>query len=152
MTQFPMYRYFWLICGVWCGIVGAGYLRFLLRKKIEAGEFSREEVWSFTRRSALWIFLPCLALWLLQQSAGSDAALEYLKWPFPQRMAALALQAFVWAALLYWVFLKDGAKTLARYIQATSGRSRWSASPAAVKIGAIVVVAAGIGSFWINLV
>jgi hypothetical protein len=143
-----MPQYFWLACGLWCGVVGAGYARFAVRKNIEAGEFSREEVWSFTRGYALWIFLPCLALWLLQQSVGSDASPEYWKWPDRQKLAALALQIFTWAALLYWVFLNGGANTLSKYLQATKRSQSSFSSPIAIKIAAVAVVLAGLGALW----
>jgi hypothetical protein len=125
--------------------LGAVYTRLRLRKHVASGAFTEEEVKSFTRGLALWIFIPCLALWLLQQSAGADAPPEYLRWPAPQKAGALALQVFVWGALLYWVFVRDGANTLSRYLQAAWSKSSFY-SPIVFKLGAIAVVISGLAA------
>ena len=138
-----MQQHFWLLCGLWCGLLGAGYARYQLRKGIEAGEFTKEEVRSFTFKTALWVLVPCLVLWFLQLSISSDSTPQYFLWPRPQRYLALALQVFVWAALLYWVFLRDGASTLSRYARAARRSESLFNSPLAIKLGAIAVVLAG---------
>ncbi len=139
-----MSQYFWLLCGVWCGIAGALYTRFQLRKYIVAGEFTKAEVNTFTRNYALWIFLPCLAFWLLQQSIGGEAPPEYFKWSGTQKTLALALQVFLWAALLYWVFLRRGANTLSRYLGAVRSSTSPFFSPVAFKVTSVLVVLAGV--------
>lgn len=106
---------FWLLCGLLCGPGNALYLRLRLQPYIASGELAKGEVNSFAVRLGLWILLPCLMLWLLQWSAGPEATADMLEWPNPQRGIAIALQVFVWAALVYWLFLNNGATTLSRY-------------------------------------
>lgn len=136
--------YFWLLCGAWCGLLGAGYMRFQLRKKIIAGDFSKEEVTSFTRAYALWVAGPCTLLWVLQQSLGEHASPMFLLWPHPQKSVALALQFIVWGALLWWIFLREGAATLSRYLRATQGVVSFFNGPGAVRAGAVLVVVGGL--------
>lgn len=139
-----MQQYFWLFTGIWPGLVGAVYLRFRLRSSIESGKFTKQEVDSFTRGLGLWVFLPCFALWLLQRSVGSDAPFEYTRWPNPQKLIALALQLFVWAALLYWIFVRSGADMLIKINQATRSPMRSISNPVFVKIFAVVAVITGL--------
>lgn len=141
-----MDSYFWLICGVWCGVFGAAFMRFGLRKAIAEGRISAREAAGFTWGTATWILLPCISLWLLQRSAGSRASIAYTDWPNPQRLIALALQAFIYGTLLYWVFVKNGAEVLSRYAR----ESQWpgmAPGPMGFKILVVVVGAAWAASF-----
>jgi len=92
--------YFWLFCGTWCGLFGAGYMRYRLRERVETGDFSAREATSFSRAYALWILLPCAFLWVLQESQRDGASFMFLHWAQPQRSLALSVQFFVWTALL----------------------------------------------------
>ncbi|CAN7564542.1 hypothetical protein [Acidovorax sp. LjRoot194] len=139
-----MNDYFWLLCAAWCGLTGAVYIRYRLGKSVAAGEFSAEEVASFTRAYALWISCPCVLLWVLQRSEGDSAAPMFLTWPQPQRSLALSVQIFLWSALLWWVFLKDGASTLSRYLRATQRNLGIFNGPAAIRIAAAAAVASGL--------
>lgn len=138
-----MDAYFWLLCAAWCGLVGAGYMRHRLRDRVAAGEFSAEEVVLFTRAYALWISCPCVLLWVLQRSVGNGADPMFLVWPQPQRFLALGLQFFVWGALLWWVFVRDGAVTLSRYLRATQRSLGFFNGPTAIRVGAVAAVAGG---------
>lgn len=139
-----MNDYFWLLCAVWCGLLGAGYMRFQLRKQVAAGDFSAEEVASFTRAYALSIAGPCVLLWVLQQASGDHASPMFLLWPQPQRSVALALQFLVWGALLWWVFLKGGAVTFSRYLRAMQRSKGFFNGPGAVRVGAVLAVLGGL--------
>jgi len=140
----PMSQAFWLVCGLWCGVGGGLFTWFSLRKKVAAGEFSHQEVMVFAKGMALWIFIPCLILWGLQASIPGESSPFYVKWPTPQRYIALALQVFVWGALIYWVFFRSGASTLSRFRSATSKTPSFINSPAAMKFGVIAAIAAGL--------
>lgn len=139
-----MDQYFWLICGIWCGVLGAGYMRWKLQKNVLVGEFSTDEVASFTRAYALWITIPCVLLWALQQWAGANSPPMYLAWGQPQKAIALALQIFVWAALLWWVFAKNGAHTFSRYLRALRRSDNVFNGPGAIRVAAIAVAVAGV--------
>lgn len=140
----PMFQAFWLVCDLWCGVGGGLYAWFTLRKQVVAGEFSHQEVLGFAKGMALWILIPCVVLWGLQISIVGESSPFYVKWPAPQRYVALALQFFVWGALVYWVFFRGGAATLSRFRTATSRAPGFMNSPTAMKLGAIAVVAAGL--------
>jgi hypothetical protein len=136
--------YFWLLCAAWCGLLGAGYMRYRLRERVAAGEFDAKEVTSFTRAYALWISVPCVLLWALQRSVGDGAPPMFLIWPQPQRSLALALQFFLWGALLWWIFLRDGASTFSRYLRAAQRSLGFFNGPTAVRVGAVAAVLGGL--------
>jgi hypothetical protein len=139
-----MSQHFWLLCGVWCGLGNGALIWFRRKRYVEAGLLSEEEVLSFARGTVLWLLVPCLLLWALQLSAGGDPSPEYWRWPLPQRCIAFALQAFVWLALAYWVFIRDGANTLSAYFGTGSKAPAFLHSPLAVKVGTIAVLVSGI--------
>lgn len=145
-----MNDYFWLLCAVWCGLLGAGFMRYRLRQSVAMGEFSAAEVTSFTRGYALWVAGPCGLLWVLQRSVGDGAAPMFLLWPQPQRSLALALQFSVWGALLWWVFIKDGASTLSRYLRATQRRFSFFNGPTAIRVIAVAAVAGGLFAVFVG--
>ena len=101
-----MNEFFWLICGVWCGIGGSIFAWFKLSKGIKSGEFSQAGVLSFVRGMAFWIFVPCLVLWILQFSVSGATQPNYLSWPSPQKYIALALQVLSGQLLLGGFYLK----------------------------------------------
>lgn len=101
-----MNEYFWLLCGLWCGIGGSIFAWFKLKKGVNSGEFSQAEVLSFVRGMAFWFFVPCLALWILQSSISCATQPNYQSWPSPQKYIALVLQIFIWIALIGWVSLR----------------------------------------------
>lgn len=115
-----------------------------LQKQIEAGAFTKKEVRLFAVRQTLWILAPCLAFWLLQLSISGAVSPEFLRWPHPQKLVAMALLIFVWGAMLYWVFLNDGAATLARYSSALSRSPKFWHIPVVFKVLAIVAVTFGV--------
>lgn len=138
-----MTQHFWLICGLWCGVGNALFMWSRLRKHVALGEFQSGEVTSFLTGMALWIFTPCVLLWALQLSVGPQARAVFLDWPSPQRYAACALQVFVWAALLRWVFFKGGANTLSAYHGAGRRSAAFLYSPAMIKLGTVAMVVGG---------
>jgi len=139
-----MNEFFWLICGVWCGIGGSIFAWFKLSKGIKSGEFSQAGVLSFVRGMAFWIFVPCLVLWILQFSVSGATQPNYLSWPSPQKYIALALQVFVWAALAGWVLFKDGADTLSRFSVGFFRGPKFMHTSAAFKFYAIAAILSGI--------
>ena len=139
-----MTQYFWLICGLWCGLGNGALIWSRRRKYIEEGLLSEEEVASFAKGTVLWILVPSLILWALQLSIGHEVGLEYWSWPSPQKQIAFGLQAFVWLALLYWVFVREGASTLSAYFGAGSKAPSFLHSPTVMKIGTVAVLVAGV--------
>jgi hypothetical protein len=139
-----MSQHFWLLCGIWCGLGNGALIWFRRRKYVEAELLSEEQVASFAKGTVFWLLLPCLLLWALQQSSGGSSSPEYWRWPLPQRYGAFALQAFVWLALAYWVFVKDGANTLSAYFSVGSKSPAFLHSPLAMKMGTILTIVTGI--------
>lgn len=138
-----MDTYFWLLCGAWCGLLGGAYTYSRLRPPVVAGKLAREEVVVFTRGMALWIAVPCALLWLLQMSIPGQVPPDYMQWPALQKSTAIGLQAFVWSAFLYWVFLKGGADQLSRIVKALRSSDSRLYGPTLFKAGAIVIIALG---------
>jgi hypothetical protein len=141
-----MDQYFWLLCGLWCGLGGGIYTWFSLRKHVSAGTFSRHEVVRFSKGLTLWVLIPSLILWLLQLSIEGNSTPMYLSWPYPQKGAAFALQGLVWAALLYYVFFNGGAMTVSKYFGATNTFLRFLHSPLTIKFVAIAAVVSGVAA------
>lgn len=139
-----MNEYFWLICGLWCGIGGSIFAWYRLSKCVKSGEFSQVEVLSFVRSMAFWIFVPCLVLWILQFSVSGATQPDYLFWPSPQKYIALALQIFVWVALAGWVLFKDGADTLSKFSIGFFSAPEFLRISAAFKFYAIALILSGI--------
>jgi len=138
-----MMKFFWLICGLWCG-VGNGALIWSRRKKYAELGLSEDEVARFARGTVLWILIPSLLLWGLQLSAGADLTPEYWRWPAPQRHMAIGLQIVVWLALARWVFVGDGAETLSAYARVGSRWGGFMNSPAAMKLWTAFGLIAGV--------
>ena len=142
-----MFEYFWLICGLWCGVGGALGLRSRLRQAVSTGELSQEDVDVFCRRYALWILVPSVLLWLMQLSLESAANPEFIRWPHPQGTIAIAMVLFLWSALLYYVFARNGADELSLYLGAgRRGFLNPLSSPLGVKIVAVLVVVSGLSA------
>jgi len=142
MEQTLLSQYFWLFCGVWVGLGNLVWIRFRLRSRIVSGEFSRAEVDSYTRNLALWVGGTCLGFWLMQHSA-KNAGPGFMTWPNPQREIAIFLTVFVWAALMYWVFVRRGADVLSKFLCALSYRGTSMYSPLVVKLVTIAGILAG---------
>ena len=145
-----MIENFWLICGIWCGIFNAVFMHFDLRKAVAEGQLSPSESKNFTLGSFAWIFFPCVIFWLLQRSIGPDFSPDFKTWPDPQRLIALSLTVLIWGALLYWVFLADGALKLAKVARASSWTHGIVLGPKGIKILSAVLVAAGIASIFLS--
>ncbi len=143
-----MRQHFWLICGLWCGLLGAFQGRRALRRAVDSGQVSVHEVRTFTRRAALWVLIPCAILWILQQLVGAGATPSYIRWPNPERYVALSVQFFVWGTLLYWVLWRGGADTLSQYVSLARGSSSALSGPTVIQVAAIALVLVGsIGLF-----
>lgn len=143
VRQIIMSEYFWLFCGLWCGVGGGVFARSKLSKGVDSGEFSQAEVTSFVKGMIFWICTPCLLLWILQFSLADATQPEYLSWPSPQKHIALALQIFIWAALVWWVLFKNGAKTLSKFSVGFFSGPEFIRTPAAFKFYVIAIVLLG---------
>ena len=139
-----MDQYFWLFCGIWCGLGGAIFSWQSLRKHVISGELSHQEVRSFVKGLALWILIPSILLWGLQSSINSDSSPMFFNWPNPQRYLAVCLQAFIWVALIYWVFFNGGANTLSKFRGIDSKLPSFLHSPIAFKCLAVMAVLSGL--------
>ncbi len=97
---------------------------------------------------ALWILVPSLLLWALQLSTGIEPGPMFPLWPSPQKYVAIAIQAVLWLALVYWVFARNGANTLSTFYGAGSKTPSFMHSPAAFKLGTVAVVLAGVAALF----
>jgi hypothetical protein len=143
-------QYFWLICGLWVGVVGALYLRYQASKLPLPHGMSIQEVNRFAKGWAMAILTPSLLFWLLQLTIGVSSNPQLLSWPSPQKWIAIGLTIACWLALLYWVWLAAGATRLSQMA------SIWQAylpeyvrTPTAFKILSLVVITSGVFSLAI---
>lgn len=139
-----MNQFFWLICGVWCGLGGAFFTWQSFRKPIASGQLSHQEVMSFVKGMALWLFIPSMLLWGLQLSINSGASPEFFNWPAPQKYLAVCIQMFVWFALIYWIFFNGGANTLSKLHGSVSKLPKFLHSPTAFKCLTVLIVLSGL--------
>jgi hypothetical protein len=140
MMNSTFLQHFWLLCGIWCGGLNALMTWFRLRRNLSKGLYTEVEVNSFAKNLALWIFVPCVFLWVLQLSIGPDAKPFFVTWPSPQKYLATSLQIFIWIALLYWIFLRNGATRLSTYVGASTAYPRYLCHPLIFKIAALLIV------------
>jgi hypothetical protein len=143
-----VFKYFWFLCGIWCGIGNGAFFWYRLPSAVESGAATRDEAKTFCLSLGLWILIPCFALGLLQESIDVESLPFFPLWPEPQRMIALGIQIFLWAALLYWIFLKNGADLTARLMSLAKVRHVQRYSPTIIKLISVAVVIAGTVSYF----
>jgi hypothetical protein len=141
-------QHFWLFCGLWCGVVNSLFVWFRLHKRASVGGYTPAQANTFTLVLGAVVLLPMLGFWGLQQSAVNATNPNFLTWPSPQKPVALTLQLALWGAMLYWVFLKNGAQVLSAYLGAgeTGWKHTWFFSERAFKVMAVGTVLWGIVS------
>ncbi len=108
-----MFTYFWLLCALWVGGGGAIMFHSQLKPHVAAGLVEARAEKRFVVGWALWMTGPAIGFWLLQMTMSGAPSPQYMTWPEPQRSVAVGLTVVCWAALLWWVWLSDGAVTLA---------------------------------------
>lgn len=138
-----MNEYFWLLCGLWCGLGGSLYARLQLKKSVDSGELSEDEVSAFVKGMAFWVFAPCLVFWVLQLSISGATQPDYMTWPSPQKYIAIILQIFVWGVLAWWILFRDGANTLSKFSAGFFSGPEFIRSPNAFRLYAIVTLLSG---------
>ncbi len=141
-------QHFWLFLGLWCGVVNSLFIWFRLHKRASVGGYTPAQAKTFALVLGTVVLLPMLAFWGLQQSAAHAPNPNFLTWPSPQKPLALALQVSLWAAMIYWVFAKGGARLLSSYLGAgeSGWKYTWFFSERAFKIMAVGTVVWGIVS------
>jgi hypothetical protein len=147
----PGYRvaeHFWLLCGIWVGVGNALWLWFRHAKYVESGLLSEADVRGLARGAALWVLVPSVVLWALQLSIGSNAGPHFIRWPDPQRWVALAMQVFIWSAMVYWVFARSGAEKLSAILGVGGQGPSFMRSPVAVKVGTILAIVSGLAAVF----
>ncbi len=122
----------------------------MLKRKLTVavnnGQLSKVETDKFVKHWAFWLLIPCAILWVLQLSSGANSNASFMTWPLLQMILGLSVQLFVWGALTYYVFIKDGASTLSKYLRISEGILKPFYSALAIKAATILVLLAGIAS------
>jgi hypothetical protein len=137
-------QHFWLLCGVWVG-VGNGLLIWTRRGKLaNEGVLTEDDVKRAAVTFSVSMLIPCALMWALQQSLGPDSNPLFINWPTPQKEIAFTLQVSAWVALLFWVFVRDGDKTLSTYMPELGNWPAFMSTPTAVKIGTLLTVLVGV--------
>ena len=134
----------WLFAGL-VGLANALYFRMRLQAAIDARTIVRAEALGFVRGFALWFSVPCAALWVLQLTVAGPAVSNFLTWPWPQKGVALVIVFYVFAALVRWTFLADGADVLSRILVAS--RRPFFTSPQSLKLLIALTVLVNLAGF-----
>jgi hypothetical protein len=145
-------RYFWLLCGLWMGGGGAIITYFKLSVAVTERLLQNDVRLRFVKGWFVAFMVPCTVFWLLQLSAGPASTPIYLQWPNPQRSVAIAVNVTCWIALLWWVWLAQGAVTLSHiYSLASLKQRQLPFGVIGVKILSLIMVAAGVMALMQNL-
>ena len=141
-------QHFWLLCGLWCGVVNSAFVWLRLQKRVDVGPYTRQDAHRFALVLGTVVLLPMLAFWGLQQSAASAPNPNFLTWPSPQKPLAIGLQLILWVAMLAWINFMGGARVLSSYLGAgeTGWKHTWLFSERAFKVMSVTTVLWGIGS------
>jgi len=83
-------------------------------------------------------------------SIGRDVGPMYTKWPDPQRILAFGLQAAVWIALAFWVFVRDGADTLSAFYSVGRRGPAFLSGPGAIKFGVLAALVGGMVALFVG--
>jgi hypothetical protein len=142
----PVFRYFWLLF-IAVMLVNAAIWRHRLRQLEALGGVSRVEADRFLRGAVIAVVAFALA---------SEVILALSGWPEPQclvsgpltapaTLATAAVTLVAWTLLLWWVWVGQGAQTLARVGPAIFSRGRvtkreYSASLVRAVVTGIVVM------------
>ncbi len=110
-----IFRHFWLLCAVWCGIGNAIYFRRGLRQSITDKRITEKEANRSTVVVLLIIFVPCMIFWVLQMTSGPQATHDSETWQPIQRNIEYAVMVIYWISLIVWVWLLRGAESISKY-------------------------------------
>jgi hypothetical protein len=137
-----VYQNLWLVCGLWFGLSNGAFLWFRLRKlaKEQGSLFTQREAGQFAKWTGISIFVPALVFWLIQTSGGNGLEPNFLTWPAPQKHMALGFQVVLWLALLAYVFMANGADTMAKFMGAGRTKLLFLYTPKAFKFMAASTV------------
>jgi len=151
-----LFRYFWLLF-IAVMLVNAAIWRHRLRQLEALGGVSRAEADRFLRGAVIAIVLFALVSELILALTGWPLPACLLSAPLttPAPLAMAAITLVAWGLLLWWVWVGQGAQTLARVGPALFTRGQvtkreYSASVVRAAVTGIVVVSF-IGSFVARL-
>ena len=141
-------QHFWLLCGLWCGVVNSLFVWKRLQPHVREGKFSPREVNTFALALSASVLVPMLIFWGIQLSATATTSPNFLTWPAPQRNMALGLQVLLWTAMLVFIFAKGGAHLMSTYVGVgyKGWVYRWFFSPPAFKVMTLATVISGAGT------
>jgi len=145
-------HYFWLMCGVWVGGLGGVSYYFKLSNAVATNALTNEARLRFVRGWIMAFMVPSTIFWLLQTSTGAAVSPDYLRWPNPQRWLAITVNVTCWIALLWWVWLAEGAQKLCDMYSLTSrGQRKLPFGAIGIKILSLITVTAGVMALTQNL-
>ena len=143
-----LFKFFWLICGLWVGLGGALYGKYKSPKLIAEGKITLNETTNILRGWFLCIFTPSILFWLLHLSVGDSHSIDFKTWPNPQKSLALTLMFACWATLVVWVFRFKGASKLSKVFILISNFPEAYLKPVYMKAFTIMVVISGVTALF----
>lgn len=142
-------KHFWLIAAIWAGVGNALSFRFSLAKAAKEGKIEIKEVNKIAWRIAFCIAIPCLALWLIEIKYGNVNPIF-----FQQNGVASTLSTIIivtcWIALFCWVWIFNGANSLAKIYPLAGYKLGIYAKPITYKILVVLLLVVGISSITVQ--
>lgn len=121
-----LFKYLWFVLAAFM-LVNVMLWRRSLRKLVDAGTITEQELHAYIRGAVLWIVFPAVLLGAISLAAGwSDPfCAGAFSFDGPARAAASSVILTVWGALLWWMWIGNGAEVLGRIGPALSNRPRY---------------------------
>ena len=143
-----LFKFFWIICGLWVGLGGALMGKVNSKKLIAAEKLSSDEINPLLLGWFFCIFVPSTLFWIIQLSISGEPHVDFLTWPNPQKYIALGLLISCWSALITWVLFLGGAPTLSKVLMLMGNSHESMLKPTSIKILTILIVVSGVLSLF----
>ena len=145
-----LFEHFWLACAVWVGCGNSIFLRVKLQKAVSAGKVPKHEANLISVRTLFWLFVPCLAFWILQLASTQDSHPFFLYWHSPFREIAVSLLVLLWSLLIWWTWFLDGAEKIARIYNLADYRTMIFGDPLVIKVVVFLGILGGIAAMFVT--
>jgi len=150
MENIPIFEHFWLITAVLVGFGNAIMFKINSFKQIAVGNITSTEANKLIVWWLVCVVVPCVGLWYLQSSSGQPFQIDFMVWESINKYLAVILVSILWAALLVWVFVYNGASKLVKLATLShSGTSYINLKTSHIKLVVLLAVSSGIIALFI---
>lgn len=145
--HYIMIKYFWFM-GIPLGLVNAAMIYRRLCAGVSPDSPEKEDIAKLARGFFFWFSVPALVMGILQLIGGHHHPLFVFSRDFqrPTILASWIVLVALWVLMLWWVWLGQGAKTIAKYSRGLS----MPASEMGVKLVTTVCTLAGASALCVG--